>query len=152
MRKDSEMDPATLATAAIGLLAPFLHKISDAGLTRAGESLTDTAVAKLSGLHQAIKQKVGKDPYDEALLRGVEDRPDNTTRLRTLESRLSEILDEDPEFAATVTRLLEEATAAGARTIQAADSGAVAGGNITMTGTHVAGRDMHIGERPSDEG
>jgi hypothetical protein len=139
------MDPTMLAAAAMGLLGPFLNKISEGSLARAGETLADAAFDQLSKLHQAIKQRFCEDPYDEALLRGVADRPDSTTRLRTLEGRLGELLEEDPEFAATVARLLDEAETAGARTIQAVDSGAVAGGNVTMDGTYIAGRDMHIG-------
>jgi hypothetical protein len=41
-------------------------------------------------------------------------------------------------------RLVGEAQAAGTRIIQATDSGAVAGGDIHLTGGNIAGRDLTI--------
>jgi hypothetical protein len=145
------MDPATLAAATVGLLAPFLGKIGDAGLARVGDSLTAAATEHLGRLYQAIKKKLAGDPYHDAILRGAEERPDSQPRLSALEGILSGSLAEDPGFAAAVAGLFDQATAAGARTIQVTGSGAVAGGDASMTGRYVAGRDMRIGRETPDE-
>lgn len=139
------MDPVTLAAAAVGVLGPFLAKLGESGLTKAGEDLADAAGERLGALYTAIKSRFSGEAYQEAVLKGAEDKPDSPTRLGALEGVLAETLEADPDFAATVTRLLAEAQAAGVQAIQVSDSGAVAGGNIAMHGRYVSGRDLTIG-------
>jgi hypothetical protein len=126
------MDPTTLAAAAVGLLGPFF--------TKAAENIADTATEKIGALYQAVKAKFHGDAYQQAVLQGAEERPESQARLSALEGLLAETLEQDPEFAATLIRLVEET-----QSIQVTDSGAVAGRDVTMRGTYVAGRDLHIG-------
>lgn len=145
------MEPITLAAAAVGILAPFLGKIAEGGLARAGETLGDTVTEGLGNLHQAIRRRLGRDTYAQGILTGAEEQPDDPRRLAALEGVIAEAIERDPEFAASIGALLEEARAAGAQTIQVNDSGAVAGGNITITGTNVAARDLYLGgSRPTE--
>lgn len=137
------MDPAALASTAIGLLGPILGKIGEGGLTRIGESITEKGLEPLSRLYIGIKNRFHGDPYAAAVLGGAEERPSSPARLSALESTLAELLTADPEFATFVDALVTEAKTAGVTRVS--DSGAVAGGNVNMQGKYVAGRDMHIG-------
>lgn len=139
------MDPMTLASAAVGMLGPFLAKLAESGMAKAGENMADAAGERLGALYNAVKSRFSGDTYQEAVLRGAEDRPDNPTRLNALEGVLAEVLEADPDFADTLSRLLDAAQAAGVQALRVSDSGAVAGGDVTMRGTYVAGRDLHIG-------
>jgi hypothetical protein len=137
------MDPATLASTAIGLLGPLLGKVGEGGLARIGESITDKALEPLSRLYTGVKNRLQGDPYGKAVLAGAEERPGSQARLGALESTLAELLTADPGFATLIEGLVTEAKAAGATHIN--DSGAVAGGDVNIRGTYAAGRDMHIG-------
>lgn len=138
------MDPVTLASTAIGLLGPLLGKIGEGGLARIGESIADKSLEPLTRLYTGIKNRLRDDTYGTAVLAGAEERPESPARLGALESTLAELLATDPEFASLIEEMVTEAKSAGA--IQVSDSGAVAGGNVNLKGTYVAGRDMHIGD------
>jgi hypothetical protein len=129
------MDPTVAATAA--------SLIASGALTHAGEQVGDAAGRKVRELYQAVKSKLARDPYHAAALERVEESPDDARRVRHLEDAVAESMESDPSFGLLVERLVREA--AGLRVIQATDSGAVAGGDIRLTGDNVAGRDLHIG-------
>jgi len=137
------MDPMTLAATVVAALAPFLGKFTDGALTRAGEAAADTAGAKIGALYRAVRKRMTGDGYHQAILQGAEDKPDNPARLDALTGTIGSILQEDPEFAVTLTELLEQVT--GSQDFQVSESGIVAGRDVHQTGTYVAGRDLTIG-------
>jgi hypothetical protein len=143
------MDPAALASATVGLLAPVLGKIADAGLTHVGDSLAGTAAEQLGRLYRAIRNKLAANPDHAAILHRAEERPDSQPRLSEMQDAVRASLVQDPEFAETIARLVDDAKAAGARTVRAAGSGAVAAGDVAMTGRYVAGRDLYVGAGPA---
>jgi hypothetical protein len=98
-------------------------------------------------IYNAIKGRVTVDGFAEGALKRLEQRPVDEGRQATLQDVMAELIEGDPAFQTVLTKLVEEAKATGGTSIaQIADSGAAAvGGNVTMTGTHVAGRDMTIG-------
>lgn len=138
------MDPTMLAGTAVGLLTPILGKIGEGGLTRIGEAVTEKGLEPLTRLYIGIKERLRGDAYAETVLAGAVQRPDSQARLGALEATLAELLAADPDFTATLERLVGEAKTVS--TIHAEDSGAVAGGNMNISGTYVAGRDMHVGD------
>ncbi|MDX6740847.1 hypothetical protein [Actinocorallia sp. A-T 12471] len=138
------MEPVTLAAAAVGILAPYLGQIAGGGLARIGETATDRASQRVTDLYRAIRARVTGQPYEEAILDGAEAQPDSEARRTTLQNALAELLAADPDFAATLTPLVNAAKAEGPRHVQASQSGAVAGGDVHQSGTYVAGRDLHI--------
>ena len=129
------MDPLSLAGAAIGLLAPMFKNALEA----AGDRLSEAASDSVGALYERIKSKLSGDPYDEQLLEGFKDKPDDSARQQNLETALAAKLEEDDAFREDVARLVEEA---GGNVVQASDSGMTAGGSITIdAGGDVTGRD-----------
>lgn len=132
------MDP-DLAATAVGLIVTGVF-------TRVGEQLGDVAGQKVRELYQAIKSGLSRDPYYAAALERAEESPRDARRVRHLEDAVAESMESDPEFGALIERLVRAARDAGVRVIQATDSGAVAGGDIQLSGGNVAGRDLHIND------
>jgi hypothetical protein len=136
------MDVQVLATAAVALLSPYLVKAGEAFAKQAGEKLADKAEA----LYQAVKDKFKGDAYAEQTLARVEETPEATGRQAVLQEVLAEKLEEDPEFAGTVRRLLEEARAADTRNVIAFGDRSVAVGGDMSGGTIITGDGNVVGD------
>ncbi|MFC5182700.1 hypothetical protein [Actinomadura harenae] len=135
------MDPTTLATTATEMLVPVLAAVGSGGANRLGELVTDTALAPVTRLYTAVKNRLSRDSYSETALERAEERPDSAARRQALQAVLAEIIEDDPDFASTL-----EALVADARTVNVVqDSGAVAGRDVNMQGGYVAGRDITFG-------
>jgi hypothetical protein len=142
------MEPVTLATAAIGLLVPFLKSFGGKVLERVGDAASDRVFA----LYERIKRRLSGDDYDEQLLIGVEKDSESESRQRNLGDRLAELLANDPEFARDIKELVSSAREAGAP-ITAVNTGIVAGGNVVQgAGKDAVGRDKIIGTPRSGSG
>ena len=146
------MDPVTLAAAAVGLLVPFFKRVGEHVLDRAGSDLADAAASKVEALYERVKAKLSGDDYNATLLKGAEANPDSPSRQANLQGVLVEQIEQDKGFKAALERLVADAEAAGAVTIQATDAGAVAGRDFHMTaeggGTNI-GRDQVNYARPT---
>lgn len=137
------MDPVTLAAAALAVLRPLLGKFTDAAASKAADKAVDGAGSGAAALYRAVRRRMGGEPYHEAILQGAEDQPDDEDRVDTLGRTLAAILKADPDFADAIADLVRQAPA---QNINVTDSGAVAGGNVTISGTNAAGRDLIIGD------
>ena len=133
------VDPAAIAIAAVKVLGPFFKRLA--------EKVTDAATERLA---EAVAAKLPAGTYAGAVLQGVEEEPDDPDRQQALRAALVTAMKEDPGFAESLEGLLEEIPEGRQIMIQATDSGAVAGGNFTQTGTNVAGRDLTIGNPPGE--
>jgi hypothetical protein len=103
----------TVAATAIAILSPYLAKASESFAEKAGEKLAEKAGA----LYQAIKNKFKGDSDAEQTIAQVEAKPDSKARMAALEEVLTEKMKNDPDFAATVNRLVEEAKEADSRKV-----------------------------------
>src|SRR5262249_28610976 len=99
------MDPATLAAAAVGLLAPYLTEAGKAAAKKAGEG----AGGQLDALLSAILRKFGleQDAYASQTLSRLEQQPDTESRRRALADVVAEKAEADPDFKLELERLVE---------------------------------------------
>ena len=136
------MDIQRIATAAMALLSPYLTKAGEVLAKEAGEEL----VEKASALHQAIKAKFKGDAYAEQTLARLEEKPKAKGRQAALREVLAEKLEEDPNFAQVVRRLLKEAKAADTRNVIAFGERSVAVGGDVSGSTIITGDGNIIGD------
>ena len=136
------MDAQTIATAAMALLSPYLAKAGEAFAKEAGEKLAE----KASALYRAVKAKFKGDTYAEQTLTRVEEKPEAKGRQVALQEVLAEKLEEDPDFAETVRRLVEEAQAADTRRVIAFGERSVAVGGGVSGGTIITGDGNVVGD------
>jgi hypothetical protein len=96
------MDPATIATAALTILGPFIKD--------AGEDLVKTvgqvALGKAKELFQWLKDRFSSDAVAAKDLSRFQSDPD--TFEAGLHSTIQEKAEQDPEFAAELTRRLDD--------------------------------------------
>lgn len=144
------VEPVSLATAVVSLLAPFLRQLGGQVAEKASAELTDAALPAIKRLYHTLKERLRPGSYARSQLQGVEERPDSEGRQQALRSALAEELESDPAFAAEVERLVSEAQAASGVQITANDTGVVAGRDVHQRGQYVAGRDLHIGDADRD--
>jgi hypothetical protein len=142
------MDPGTLALLAVQVLVPFFKQATETAVGRAAEGLGDAVVDTAQRLYERVRRAVAGDPADEALVEGVRAAPDDPDRQEFLQRKLTRLIEQDPELAQEIERLVGEAQQAGGVQIAATDTGAVAGRDVNIQGQQVAGRDMTINSPP----
>jgi hypothetical protein len=144
------MDPVTLATTVVGLLAPYLLKVGEKVAGTLTDRAADAAPGVVERLYRTLKSRLRPGSYEATQLEGVEAKPDSPARQQALATTLAEFLAEHPEVAAELEPLAVEAQQAGAQ-VQAIQSGITAGGNISIhAGGDVVGRDASA--RPTPPG
>ena len=132
----------TVAASAIVILAPYLVKAGESFAEKAGEKLAEKAGA----LYQAIKNKFKSDNDAEQTIALVEAKPDSKARMSALEEILTEKMKEDPNFAATINRLVEEAKEADSRKVLVFGERNIAvGGNVSGS-TLITGDSNQVGK------
>lgn len=144
-----EFDPATLAPQVLPLLVTYLRHLGGRLADRVVGDLDDLVVGKLTALYERVKAKVAGDGYAGQALERLEQEPENPRRQGAFEDALAEVVHGDPSFAAALAGLLEDARRdAGPILTRIEQSGATSiHGDVTMEGTNVAGRDLHVGEQ-----
>jgi hypothetical protein len=136
------MDPVMLASAVIAVIRPLLGKFVDAATSKAADAAADATGSGAVALYRAIRKRMARDGYHEAILQGAEDQPDNEDRIDTLSGTLTSILKADTKFASVIADLVGQTS----QSFIVTNSGAVAGRDINITATNAAGRDLIIGE------
>jgi hypothetical protein len=144
-----EFDPSTLASQALPLLVTYLRHVGGRLVDRAADDLDDMVLRKLTALYERVKAKVTGESFAGQALERLEQEPENTRRQGAFEDALAEVVTGDPSFAAVLAGLLEEARRTAGPTLTRIDqSGATSiHGDVTLEGTNVAGRDLHVGEQ-----
>jgi hypothetical protein len=138
-------DPMSLAGAAVGLMVLYLKKLAGRTVERVGDDLDDATDAKVQALYERVKAKLLGDEYAAGLFKGVEAQPDSQPRQVNLQTMLAETLERDQEFADAIAQLVQQIQQTKVVTIQADDSGVVAGRDVHMRvdgGGSVIGRDQ----------
>ncbi len=112
------MDPATIASAVVAFLAPYLAEGGKAVAKKAGEALWNTIERRLRGTPA------------EKTLEGLRANPQDKRIQGALEWQLEEVLKADREFLAELAHLLEEVQREAPAVYQATlqGSGAIAQG------------------------
>ncbi len=107
------MEPTALATAAIGILSPYLVKAGE----EVAKSAAQAAWKKAAEIHKSIKSRIEQeeDDYLSRTLQRFEESPEK--RKGAMQEALEEILAKDTGFAASLLALLKDAEQAGAGTV-----------------------------------
>ena len=144
-----EFDPATLASQALPLLVSYLRHVGGRLAVRVASDLDEVVVGKLTALYERVRAKVTGGSFAGQALERLEQEPENPRRQGAFEDALAEVVHGDQSFAAALAGLLEDARRAGGPTLtRIEESGATSiHGDVTMEGTNVAGRDLHISEQ-----
>ncbi len=109
-------------------LLPYLAKAGEGAAEEAGKSIAGAAWSKTKELWQRLQPKIEAKP---AALEAVNDAlraPQDTDVQTVLRVQLKKLLDEDAPLAQEITRLWEEAKAAGAPIIQSGERNVNVGG------------------------
>jgi hypothetical protein len=144
-----DFDPTALAPQALPLLVTYLRHLGGRLATHVASDLDNLIVSKLTALYDQVRAKVTGDNYAEQALERLEQEPENPRRQGAFEDALAEVVDRDPSFAAVLAGLLEDVRRAAGPTLTRIEaSGATSiHGDVTLEGTNVAGRDLHVGEQ-----
>ena len=145
------VEPVSIATAAVALLAPYLGRLVDRVAQQTTDAIADSALPAVKRLYAAMKAKLRPGTYAGSQLQGLEERPESEGRQQALRTALVEEMSGDPSFAAELERLVQEAWEAGGVQISGTDTGAIAGRDVIQRGQYVAGRDMEIGGPPPEQ-
>src|SRR5829696_3243867 len=103
------MDPITLASAAVSLLAPYLGQLAGKVIDKAGDQLAESALPAVKRVYEAVKARLQPGSYAGNQLQGVEERPESQGRQQALQGALAEVLEEDAGFATELERLVTQA-------------------------------------------
>ena len=138
------MDSAIIASAAVGLLAPYLNKMG----AKAAEKIGETIPGKIDELFKAIKDKFAEDTDAENVLDSTQKKPDSKGRALALAEVLEEKMKGDNEFTELLVKLISE--------LQTSLEGDQFQQNIKVTGKagdiyqigEIKGNDINIGKKP----
>ncbi|HJW36854.1 MAG TPA: hypothetical protein VJ769_09465, partial [Actinomycetes bacterium] len=86
------MDPVTLASAAVALLAPYLGQAAGGAATRLGQE----AVEALHGLYDWVSSRLRRDRTAEQALQKLEANPQDQRTQGAVEFALARVVEEAP--------------------------------------------------------
>lgn len=112
---------ATIATATVSLLAPYLKSLEE-GLTRkvgeeVGAKAGETAWGKAKQLYETVKAKFTSRPDATNVITALEKKPDDEDIQAALRFHFKEVMGSDEIFARELANLLKAAADAGAGTV-----------------------------------
>lgn len=107
------MDSATIASAAISILTPYLAKAGE----EVAKKSANAAWEKASEIYKAVKERFTqeKDKRSQEMLKRYEKEPEK--RKRTMQEILAGMLEKDPGFSKKLLKLVRDAEKSGAGTV-----------------------------------
>lgn len=112
---------ATLASATVSLLAPYLKSLGEALVKKAGEEVGketgSTAWNKARELFETIKAKFSTKPSAVEALDDLAKSPDDGDSQAAVRHQLKKVMSSDEDFAKELAHILKEAADAGADTV-----------------------------------
>jgi len=130
--KEKHMDPATLAATVTALVAPYLAKLGEAAMEKAGEQLPE----KIGSVWNLIVQRFKGNPVASGVASDLTQKADDPDNREAFTLQLKKALRDDPEFARALNETIEQAQGR----ISNVGSGAVAtGGSIGVGNVEVGG-------------
>jgi hypothetical protein len=131
----------TIAAGAIAVLGPYLAEAGKGFAKKAGESLAE----KAGSLYGIIKAKFTGDSDAEQAL-AVFKSKQSPGRVLTLKEVLTEKMNDDPDFAAAVNKLVEEAKRSDTRNVIVfGDRNIATSGDVTES-TFITGDNNIVGK------
>ena len=130
-------------------MAAFLGRAYE----RIGGDLSEALLDRLERLYGRVKARLAGHREGEHALHELELAPGDERARAALAARLAELARSDQAFAAALTQLVQQAQEAGGidlrlTRINVRDAGIVAPqGEVRISGTYVAGRDLSIGQQ-----
>src|SRR5260370_19299219 len=103
----------TIAAGTIAVLGPYFAEAGKGFAKKAGESLAE----KAGSLYGIVKAKFASDSDAQQALAVFESKPESPGRVLTLKEVLTEKMNGDPDFAAAVNKLVEEAKRSDSRSV-----------------------------------
>ncbi len=131
------MDPATLATAVTGLLAPYLAKAGGAILDRAAAGLPDA----VSHLWDSVTKHFEGKPAAAAAATDLAKNASDEDQQAAFALQLKMALKNDPEFASAVEDLVKKA-----------GGDAQGSHNVTFTTGNISGSSIVVGDNNTVKG
>ncbi len=112
---------ATIASATVSLLVPYLKSLGEELAKKAGEEIGaqagKTAWGKAKQLYETIKAKFSPKLDTAKLVSALEKSPDDGDTQAAVRFQLKEMMASDESFAKELANILKEASEAGADTI-----------------------------------
>jgi hypothetical protein len=112
---------ATIASATVSLLIPYLKNFGEGLAKKAGEEIGsksgETAISKAKLLYETIKAKFSAKPDMAKTINAFEKSPDDGDTQATVRFQLKDTMATDESFALELANILKEASEAGADTI-----------------------------------
>ncbi|MFI5843855.1 hypothetical protein ACIA8K_29565 [Catenuloplanes sp. NPDC051500] len=136
MRKsdwEARMEPIDLAGVVVGALTALS--------TGVASGVAQRMVAGGDRLAEVVRRRFADDPGTLEMVDEVTTAPTEVAEER-LTLRLVRQITADPAFAAALREALGESSPT---IVQANESGAVAAGDVRISGRYAAGRDLHVG-------
>jgi len=147
------MDSALLASGAVSALVAFFTRAAEGAAEGVGESLGSRLLTEARQLYGVVRAQLRGSDLKTAALERLEAEPEDVKGQGALEFILEAEILRDEEFATALSghlARLERWTRIDEASV--AQSGFVAmGGNVDISGAHVAGRDMTVHHRMSDD-
>jgi hypothetical protein len=132
----------TIAAGAIAVLGPYLAEAGKGFAKKAGESLAE----KAGNLYGIIKAKFAGDDDAEQALALLKAEPGSKGRLLVLEEVLTKKIADDPDFAATLNTLIEEARRSDVNNVMSIGERSVAIGRDATGSTIITGNNNEVGK------
>lgn len=112
---------ATIASATVSLLVPYLKSIGEEFAKKIGEEIGsktgETAWSKAKLLCEKVKAKFSAKPETAKVMSAIEKVPDNTDTQAAMRFHLKDMMTADKNFARELADILKQASDAGADTI-----------------------------------
>jgi hypothetical protein len=112
---------ATIASAAVSLLVPYLKSFGEGLAKKAGEEIGtksgETAWSKAKRLYETVKAKLSAKPDTARAINALEKSPDDGDTQAAVRFQLKDIMATDESFARELANILKEASEAGADTV-----------------------------------
>ena len=112
---------ATLASAAVSLLVPYLKSLGEELVKKAGEQIGsktgETAWSKAKNLYEIVKAKFSSRPETAKALNALEKSPDDGDTQAMVRFHLKDVMALDRSFAQELANVLKEASDAGADSV-----------------------------------
>lgn len=108
---------ATIASATVSLLVPYLKSFGEGLAKKAGEEIGsksgETALSKAKYLYETVKAKFSAKPDTAKAINALEKSPDDGDTQAVVRFQLKDIMATDESFANELASILKEASEAG---------------------------------------
>lgn len=118
-------------TAFLAPFLPYLLKAGEKAAEEAGKKLGEAAWGRAKALWGKLRPKVESRPAAREAVQDLAAAPEDADAQAALRLQLKKLLTEDPALAAEITRLWQEAQAAGVAVIAGGTRSVAIGGSVT---------------------